>query len=300
MPETKTKTRTRKKKRGQGLGQGLGLGRGRGGDKNQPTWENYAHELNNDQARRLGSHNGSALSSRDNSYNDRLFVRESHNCYTYFLNLKSKDAVELCKKDFKNHNMCRRAQPGYLTGHPPLKKKDYACPVIEKRTLEDNPDIYKVKSLNDKCDPRFYKGAMVVAPGRDYHYYRLNDDGQWSHKPGYKPSTRFDSDNNLIVDPKLAARDYGGTLNYKDFCGYYCVPRNSNRKEMAHRGQTFENRNAVEKGYKEQGRLLKTLKIGKTRNKPSSLASRVASLLTGTRKNKGKKGKKGKKKKKSG
>ena len=101
------------------------------------------------------------------------------------------------------------------------------------RTLSDNPNIYKIGE-NAKCIPSHYKGALVVAPNRDYHYYRENDDGQWTHKPGYKPSTSLDSNNNLITNPRNAARDYGGTLNYKDFCGYLCVPRDEKKKRMAY------------------------------------------------------------------
>lgn len=207
------------------------------GGKDIPKAENYNIELQNNP-----TDDTTIISAKDNTYNNNLFVRESHNCYTYFLNLKSKSALELCKKDFNKNNMCRRAQPGYLSGHPTLNKSHYKCPVIMKRTLDDNPNIYKVDSVKDKCDPRFYKGALVVAPGRDYHYYRLDDDnnGFWSHKPGYKPSTIRDSENNLILDPKLAKRDYGDTLNYKDFCGYLCVPRSSNYKSMAHKGEIID------------------------------------------------------------
>lgn len=195
------------------------------------------------------SDNHTKISFKDKSYNDNLFVRESHNCYTYFLNLKSKSALNLCKKDFSKNNMCRRAQPGYLSGHPTLNKNDYQCPVIMKRTLHDNPNIYKVDSIKDKCDPRFYKGALVVAPGRDYHYYRLDDDnnGFWSHKPGYKPSTIRDAKNNLILDPKIANRDYGDTLNYKNFCGYLCVPRSGEYKSMAHKGEIIDEKEANKK-----------------------------------------------------
>jgi hypothetical protein len=38
--------------------------------------------------------------AKDNSYNLDTYLRESHNCYSYFLNLKSKDAYDLCKKNF--------------------------------------------------------------------------------------------------------------------------------------------------------------------------------------------------------
>ena len=99
-----------------------------------------------------------------------------------------------------------------------------------ERTLVDNPNIYKIGE-NKKCIPSHYKGALVVAPNRDYHYYRENDDGKWTHKPGYKPSTNYDSKNNFIFNPRKASRDYGGTLNYKDFCGYLCVPRDEKKKE---------------------------------------------------------------------
>ena len=209
----------------------------KGGSKETPRKEEFLFNLPVNT-----SHDESMISYKDKSFDNNLFTRESHNCYTYFLNLKSKSALELCKKDFKKHNMCRRAQPGYFHGHPTLQKSDYNCPNIMKRTLDDNPQIYKINSMHDKCDPRFYKGALVVAPGRDYHYYRQDDDnnGLWSHKPGYKPSTIRDSKNNLIVDPKAANRDYGETLNYKDFCGYLCVPRNGKRKFMAHKGEEID------------------------------------------------------------
>jgi len=175
----------------------------------------------------------SNIYSDNNSFNSNPYVRESHNCYMYFLNKKNHDVVEMCKKDYPKHKLCRRAQPGYVSGFPLLKKSDYKCPKIMKRTLADNPNIYKTKE-NMTCLSPYYKGALVVAPNRDYHYYRQNDDGQWTHKPGYKPSTRLDSKNNIIVNPRKAKRDYGGTLNYKHFCGYLCVPRDENIKRMSH------------------------------------------------------------------
>lgn len=263
------------------------------GGKEYPTQNNlnYVFDYTPD------NNNNQKLTSNNTSYNENLFVRESHNCYTYFLNLKNKDAVDLCKKEFKNYNMCRRAQPGYLSGYPNLENKDYKCPTIMERTLKDNKNIYKVNSIKDKCDPKFYKGALVVAPGRDYHYYRHNDDGFWSHKPGYKPSTIYDSNNNIITDPKLAARDYGETLNYKDFCGYLCIPRNSSRKDMSHRNYSFSktnpdhNRKLVEKAYTKQNKILNNLGIKKTKNTFKSLGKRVVDFLVTKNNNKTRKNK---------
>jgi len=180
--------------------------------------------------------------AKDNSYNLDTYLRESHNCYSYFLNLKSKDAYNLCKKNFHKENICRRSQPGYASNYPSLETSDFNCPNIMKRTLSDNKKMFQSTKTFD-CGEDYYKGAVVVAPGRDYHYYRYNDDKVWSHKPGYKPSTYLDACGNIILDPEKAVRDYGGTLNYSDFCGYVCIPRDPNKKHM--RMYNKQNNNAL-------------------------------------------------------
>jgi len=172
------------------------------------------------------------VSLHDKSYNEDTYIRESHNCYSYLLNLKSEAAKNLCVKELKYNEICRRSQPGYVAGYPSLKVKDFNCPEIVKRTLADNKSIKK-STFEKRCPADTYKGAVVVASGRDYHYYRLNDEGYWTHKPGYKPSTAYDAKNNLITNPEKASRDYG-SLNYRDFCGYICVPRDPSQKHMSH------------------------------------------------------------------
>lgn len=172
-----------------------------------------------------------SISAENSSFNDNPHLRESHNCYSYFLNLKSEAAYKLCKKNFAKQNICRRSQPGYASNYPSLQTEDFNCPTIMKRTLDDNKNIFQV-SKDFQCGPEYYKGALVVAPKRDYHYYRLNKEKIWSHKPGYKPSTIYDSKGKIITDPELADRNYGGTLNYSDFCGYMCVPTDPKKKRM--------------------------------------------------------------------
>lgn len=86
----------------------------------------------------------------------------------------------------------------------------------------------------EKCAPGTYKVALVIAPGQDYHWYRQNPDGTWSHKPGEQPITNLDASGNLIYDPEIANRQYFylieyifGTyvleLNYSEFIGFYEV-----------------------------------------------------------------------------
>ncbi len=68
------------------------------------------------------------------------------------------------------------------------------------------------------CGGSCNKVALVVAPGYDFHWYRLDDNGLWSHKPGGTQATNLDKSNNLITDPRTANRG-----PYTDFCGFFCV-----------------------------------------------------------------------------
>ena len=227
---------------------------------NYNNYNNY-NNISSNNNNNISSNNNNNISSNNNSFNDNPYVRESHNCYMYFLNKKNNEVVKLCKRDYHKYRLCRRAQPGYVSGYKMLDKNDYKCPTMMKRTLADNPNIYRTREKM-KCVSSHYKGALVVAPGRDYHYYRKNDDDQWTHKPGYKPSTNLDSNNNVIVNPRKATRDYGGTLNYKNFCGYLCVPRNEKAKRMAH--WSFQRRGG---GTKKKRGVQKKTKRNSTKKK---------------------------------
>ncbi|MCX6952110.1 MAG: hypothetical protein NTV51_08075 [Verrucomicrobia bacterium] len=57
--------------------------------------------------------------------------------------------------------------------------------------------------------------ALVLWPGTDFHWYRQDKVGCWSHKPGSTPVTNLDNAGNPITDPRTANR--GG---YTTFCSY--------------------------------------------------------------------------------
>ena len=67
----------------------------------------------------------------------------------------------------------------------------------------------------------FYKVALVLAPGIDYHWYRETENGQWVHKPGMTPATYYDASSELIYNPEVADRN--GSINYTVFLGYFEV-----------------------------------------------------------------------------
>jgi hypothetical protein len=57
--------------------------------------------------------------------------------------------------------------------------------------------------------------ALVIWPGVDYHWYRQDKNGCWSHKPGSTPARNTDDSGNAITDPKTCNRG-----PYTNFCTY--------------------------------------------------------------------------------
>jgi hypothetical protein len=93
--------------------------------------------------------------------------------------------------------------------------------------MADVPELRRT-TFKARCPAGSSKIALVVHPGEDYHFYREDPDGFWSHKDGANKVKRYDAEGKPIVNPQTAARDYrprGSFLNYKDFCGFYCAPR---------------------------------------------------------------------------
>jgi hypothetical protein len=151
-------------------------------------------------------------------------LRESHNCYAYAIGHVDPSA----KRDSSF------IQPGYAAGYsrfgnrPPGASSEHTCADIASRLKGDMPSIIGPVSFTDRCPPKTSKIALVVDPSADYHYYRQDSNGWWSHKPGGTPVTNLDAAGARIWDPALAARNYGdkkSPLNYRAMCGYFCVHR---------------------------------------------------------------------------
>lgn len=143
-------------------------------------------------------------------WNERDYVRSNHNCYSYAF----------------NHIRGKRegkAQPGYYANYPPIQESEYNCNAIYKRIKRDNPSIYKVK-FEDKCGKGFYKIFFALSLGfnTDYHFYRQDSNGLWSHKPGRTDATNLDASKKIIINPYTANRDYSH-LNYSTPCSFFCA-----------------------------------------------------------------------------
>jgi hypothetical protein len=141
-----------------------------------------------------------------------------------------------------NYATCQQtgtfAQPGIGgCGHPAMA---LTCAEV---TAAAKADGLKQRDCDVECPRRCWKVALVIDPlFPDFHWYRQDDDGTWSHKPGGLPATNRDADGNPITDPRAADRDYRrvGGPNYTLFCGCFCVcPPVSVASLDGARGQEF-------------------------------------------------------------
>lgn len=177
---------------------------------------------------------GSPISGYEPAYEPWLWlareIKESMNCYAYAFDVRDPLLISKCRKN--NGNDCRQyfPQPGAVNGDRNAldASERRNCAVVEHLMKLDVPEVKKT-DFYSKCPPGHSKIALVVDPGEDYHFYRQDPDGYWSHKAGSGKVKREDALRRRIFNPAGAVRDSrweGSDLNYTDFCGFYCVPRN--------------------------------------------------------------------------
>jgi len=177
-------------------------------------------------------------------WNGNYDLKNSHNCYTYFLNNRIKPVSDKCKQYTKKNQQSKcgklKPQPGDFSellknGNLQMKEREYTCPAMVKKVISDNPSITESKYY-EKCPPGSYKGSIVVDPGNTYHFYRQNKDGTWSHKPGVLDVINQDASGQKIYFPHLADRNYrkddNDGINYTDFCSYLCVPTKTSKVKL--------------------------------------------------------------------
>ncbi len=129
-------------------------------------------------------------------WNDHDGIQDNNNCYNY-----------ACNKMTGTF-----AQPGRASGFTP---EDLGC---NEYNLAAESDGLVATDCDEGCDQCHYKVALVMDPGVDFHWYRQDDNGDWSHKPGETEATNLDDSFHPITDPRTADRG-----DYSDFCGCFCV-----------------------------------------------------------------------------
>jgi len=171
---------------------------------------------------------GSEHAFKPAKYNSKFEIQDSHNCFAYAMGVREHMSPKDCNKkscDIPFH------QPGRKSGFPKWKRiRGKRCPDLLARLKGDIPTIQRT-TFTQRCSKGTYKVAAVIDPKNDYHFYRQDSDGLWSHKPGGTRVSRRDASNRLIYNPELCDRDYSksANMNYDRFCGYMCVPRKTRK-----------------------------------------------------------------------
>lgn len=182
------------------------------------------------------------------SYNNDPRVQDAHNCFDYGLNVIDDEQTRQCDN---KPRPCEPLfhQPGGTKGLSEIlqRKEGRTCKVVDDLMRKDVPELIP-STFTHKCPADKSKIALVVHPGEDYHFYRQDSDGWWSHKDGSNKVKRYDAEGQPIWNPETAVRDYrpkGSYLNYTDFCGFYCAPRRKTIKLA--KGGGYGARNTVTK-----------------------------------------------------
>jgi hypothetical protein len=129
-------------------------------------------------------------------WNNDPYVLRNNNCYNYSMN---------CRSD-------TFAQPGRISGHP---NNVMQCANVITAAEWDGCKRF--------CSASNKNVALVVWPGRDYHWYRKNSEGFWSHKPGSTPVRNTDSCGRLIDGIQIAPHNCCRGP-YTQFCSYMFSP----------------------------------------------------------------------------
>lgn len=109
------------------------------------------------------------------------------------------------------------AQPGRGSGSTIA---DILCPTVTQASQRDG-QISVAPPSSTPAQGHFIALVSANHPFfKDYHWYRLDSSGKWSHKPGGTAATNLDNSGSLISDPRISDRGY-----YSDFCGFFhCIP----------------------------------------------------------------------------
>ena len=151
-------------------------------------------------------------------------VMESTNCYKYALNMTG----SIWPGDVSGKRFYL-----YFMEDPTITQSEAIVIAVKKDAEVYGLDIYE---YNESI--AVPKGGYLIAIvlesddpeySGDFHFYRQNDDGTWSHKPGSTAVTNLDASGNVITDPMTADRNYKNGPNYEVFVGYYVVvPKDQN------------------------------------------------------------------------
>jgi hypothetical protein len=127
-------------------------------------------------------------------------VQPYNNCYNYA----------------NDHITNTFAQPGRAHGHQATVMD---CAHVQPAAVADGLTVAPNFSTLLRAGAGWYV-ALVIWPGTDYHWYRQDKNGCWSHKPGQTAARNVDNAGHTISDPQTCNRG-----PYTVFCSYMVTKR---------------------------------------------------------------------------
>lgn len=140
---------------------------------------------------------------------------ENQNCYAYAMN----------QFRFFRHN---KSIPGLKRHTLPNSEYTKCAPLVENILGDAGSESYVIKP-HKSCKRGTYKIMLFVTSDKkkysDFHFYRQDADGTFSHKQGHMfgPS-KLDASGNIIFDPIKSDKNFT-PYNYDEFCNAMCVPK---------------------------------------------------------------------------
>ncbi|HHV14421.1 MAG TPA: RICIN domain-containing protein [Acholeplasmataceae bacterium] len=166
-------------------------------------------------------------------------IRNNTNCYCYAFNFQAFYTNDLGYQ-YYNKKIMGRINPGCLDNIQEIL--DINSPYVNgvtsqlvfENTIQDKLAknfIFNSIGINQQCPDGQYKVALAIdVNNTDYHWYRQNLDGSWSHKRGAGFVTNKDASNKIIFNPSTSNNYYeyydeNYQLNYVNYIvvGYYSV-----------------------------------------------------------------------------
>ena len=158
-------------------------------------------------------------------------VESTTNCYIYALNLPMDPYTG------SNYISWDYIQPGRLGGNIQIKERLH-CPfktevvidAVKKDLAAIGMEIVE-STFDEVREGNWWKVALVfdnstrIFSRGDYHWYRQNMDGTWSHKQGNGPVRNTDDSDKVITNQETCDRG-----RYTVFAGYYMIRKKRGRK----------------------------------------------------------------------
>lgn len=181
-------------------------------------------------------------------WNDGAAIQGSTNCYAYAANSRTGHTVGLTPQPGETSGTatvypvnCPSTTAAVVSdGKPDHILEAKRCPYNrqQQRPPPDRAGYYLV-ALVITSKPDGYDAADAVSYVNDYHWYRQDEDGFWSHKPGTTLVRKVDASGNPITNPETAnRRSLNGSqfipalkksvpevIDYDVFCGYFYVKK---------------------------------------------------------------------------